>query len=186
MAFKGGLMEGQLTLKEFAEKRNIKKPTVNARLKRLERNNPDKTLTVKKENVIYLTNKGLELLNKSFNEIPVKTPPAKRKVEKRVNKPVKENEIIKLYEKQIERLENDLKLSRLENERLIKQNDKLMALITDLTGSLSGALLDSQRLLNQEQSLALIDKTGAGENKKEKKSLIVRLALIGRIIKGNY
>lgn len=183
-------MTGLITLREFSETHGIKKPTVNARLKRLEKNNRDKILTVKTDNVIYLTEYGLSLLEKDFRDTPVKVP-TKGKTKKRDNKSNNSGELIQLYQKQIERLEDDLKASRLENERLLNQIDKLTAMVADLTGALSGALTesqrlitDSQRLISQEQSLALIDKTDGQKKPREKKSFIARLAIAGRILKG--
>lgn len=184
-------MAGLITLREFAEKHGIKKPTVNARLKRLEKINQDKTLTIKTDNVIYLTECGLALLEKSFKDTPVK-PPAKRKAKRRANtEPVKDNEreLIKVYQEQIKRLESDLSASRRDNERLLLQIDKLMAMIADLTGAVSLALKDSQRLISQEQTLTLMDKTdnaGGQEKPREKKSLLARLAVAGRVLIGNY
>lgn len=178
-----------LTLREYSEKHGIKKPTVNARLKKLERNNPDKTLTVKTDNIIYLTDSGITLLDKSFNDSPVKAP-ATKKSKKRIKnkKPVSENsgELIKLYQETIKRLENELSDSNQEKERLLKQIDKLTAMVSELTGAVASALKDSQQLLNQEQSLALIDKTTTPDKPGEKKSILARLAVAGKVIRGDY
>lgn len=178
-----------ITLREFSNIFNIKKPTVNARLKRLEKINPDKNLTIRKDNVIYLTENGRELLEKSFKDSPVNQ--TKRKVKRGNNEPVKDKsdsgELLRLYQEKAKLLENDLKASRRENERLVNQVEKLIAINAELSGAIGGALKDSQRLLNQEQSLALIDKTSVTPDKpKEKKSILARLAIAGRVLKGDY
>lgn len=179
-------MAGLITLREFAEEHGIKKPTVNARIKKLETSNPEKTLTIKIKNIIYLTEEGLNLLEKSFDETPVKQPKIKRRGRKKKAAKEDENELIKPYQEHIKRLEKDLDAAEefiREQAQLIEQ---LMNSNSELTRTLSEGLKDSHRLLNQEQSLALIDKTESEKKPQRKKSLLARLSVAGRVLRGEY
>lgn len=179
-------MKESITLKEFSERHKIKKPTVNARLKRLEKNNPDKTLSFKSGNVIYLTGSGVSLLEKSFKESPVKAPvKAKRSRRSNGREASKEAGLIELYREQVKQLEGELKAVRRENEKLLSLIETMAASNSDMSKSLGVALKDSHTLLNQEQSLALIDKT-ATQTQRKRKSLLARLAVAGKVIRGEY
>lgn len=59
------------TLKTFADEHNLKKHTVYARLKKLERKHPELSLTEKDGNKFYLTNTGVALLIQNIEENPI-------------------------------------------------------------------------------------------------------------------
>lgn len=186
-------MAETMTLREFSEKLGVKKPTVNARVKKLEKNFPNEKLTVKINSVIYLTETGLALLEKSFEESPVKVKAKKQKKEKRSKQPTKNetDELHRAYQERIKQLEDEVKTYRHELERKSKQIDQLLASQASLTNTVSEALKNSQILLNQEQSIALIDRkleadTKTEQPKKKKRSLFSRLTIAGRVLKGEY
>lgn len=158
------------TLKSVAKKYHTTKPTINARIKKIEREHPNKQITYTGENhTLYLTADGLELLEQDLINRPIKTRNKKGKkgginediltVQNTVKKDVKteyitrreHQEIVKLLEEQIALLKTELDAKNL-------QIGNLTEIINNQTKTLSHTLNESHTLTSQAHELTAIEK----------------------------
>lgn len=187
-------------LNDVAKKYGTNKPTINARIKKLERDNPSKVLTFKSDNVIYLTDIGLELLDKNINEKPISRKsfkskkPLKKDVENSFKKgaePVFKDELIELLKNNNKLLESQLDAKDREIARLSQIIEAQNQTIKEINQTLSHTLTESHTLIGREQERALIDNQAPELNPvrpkpDRRKSFLSKLLVAGKVIKGDY
>lgn len=199
-----------LSLRELAEEYNTNKPTINARIKKLEKvlNRP---LTTKQDNIIYITEHGKRLLDDDIRTNPIKpkkkrqkkagsaapatnqprqsAPPVRQTAPEQPEKASQSNyinEYIELLKDQLEA--KDLQLAR-QSELIESLNDTIKAL--------NKTLSESHALLSREQDLKAaalpmpdpgITPAARPEQSRPgaKKSFLSKLLVAGKVIKGNY
>lgn len=202
---KTGNKKMDLTLKNLAEKYGTNKPTMTARVKKLEQENPEKTLTVKRDNTIYLTQTGLKLLQENIKEKPFGTKKRSTKKSKKTDtkNTIKNtsknetkntdisNELLKALKDQLDRQDKEIQTLKDQLETKDRQINKIL-------DTLNQTLTQSQYLTGQAQTIINQDRitqelnepptetppSGSGQPAPQKKSLFARLIVAGKILTG--
>lgn len=159
----------KINLDELSKKYEIPKPTLNARLKRIEQKNKHLKLSYKEKNILYLTELGQELLEAELKENPYKKKAFKKnvfkndfkktlksdlktdlKTENNLNKDIKKLEK-ELQEAEIKEAELNIKIKEL-NIRLEAKEE-----ISSLKDELIAQLQKQIEALEQTNKLLLVN-----------------------------
>lgn len=204
------------TLDDIAREYRTNKPAIYARVKKLEKLNPDAELTQKIDNTLFLTSKGERLLKSNLNERPIKQK-ASRQAEQQDTAEKKEfkkdfkniliNDELKTFLKlikddlQAER-EREIEILRQELDVKNKQIERLTGIIETEIEALKKTLTQSHTLIHREQDLNAFEKINktidselvietpvkVTEQQKDtkKKSIIAKAVTAFKVIRGDY
>lgn len=203
---KGQDTNGGQSLRDLAEEYNTNKPTINARIKKLEQV-LNKPLTTKQDNIIYITEHGKRLLDDDIKTNPIKPKKKRQKSNQTKTPTIKQtkqapkepekdsqsdylNEYIELLKENLNRLEEQLKAKDLQ---LARQNELIESLNANIQ-ALNKTLSESHTLLSREQDLKAAalpmpepePMPPRQSRNGNKRNFLSKLLIAGKVIKGDY